>query len=170
MKVSNSFNKRRENAANVLKMQHKNLITAVFLSYESTRDLIDRYLGRYSNGQAVSHAGLKILSALTLYDGSMTPTELSKKIFRSKNTISRVIHTLGKHSLITISPVGEDRRKRQVRLTPKGLTAARKLDIDAREPKSREVFGALSQEEIESLIAILVKVRKHTLKLIKTKS
>lgn len=166
----NSLSKKIDNMANVIRNQHVNLTVKTYLTFESTADIIERYREILSRGQTVSHTGFKVLSTLVLYGGSMYPTEISKKILRSKHAVSKVIFTLERHGLVEVSPAGEDRRKREVKITPSGLAMAIRGDIYARQHMSYKVFSSVSKEEMKLLIDLMEKIKKHTASLIKTET
>ena len=156
--------------ARELKSQHRELRTSTFLSLLVSSAMITRYLDSQRDEKEITVASFNVLNTLILCNGSAFPTEISKKIFRSKHSVSKVIYTLESHGLITIKPVGQDRRKREVRITEKGITIAKKGIIFARKRVGKEIFSVLTDEEIKSLRDILKKIRSHTLALINSSS
>lgn len=170
IEVKNSFNEKIESMADIIRNQHHNVTVNTYLSFESTADVIERYREIHARGQTVSHTGFKVLNTLVLFGGSMFPTEISKKIFRSKHAVSKVIFTLESHGMVEINTVGEDRRKKEVKITPRGLATATKGDIYARQHMSHKVFSILSKEEMKFMNEVLGKVKKHTMNLVKTET
>jgi DNA-binding MarR family transcriptional regulator len=51
----------------------------------------------------------------------MTPTEIAKRVFRSKHAVTRAIDVLEKDGLVRRGTVRGDRRIRKVNITRKGL-------------------------------------------------
>lgn len=153
-----------------MRSQHEDVTVHTFLLIESTYDVINRYSNLYSGRHKVSQSGLKVLNMLILHGGGMIQTEISKKVFRSKHSVSKVVYTLENHGLVKILPVGDDRRKKEVRITSKGLSVAEKGSIYARERISNEILRSLNKKEKALMHDILMRVREHTLKLIGERS
>ncbi len=156
--------------AKELKRQHRELRTSTFLSLLVSSAMITRYLDSQRDEKEITVAGFNVLNTLILCNGSAFPTEISKKIFRSKHSVSKVIYTLESYGLITIKPVGQDRRKREVRITDKGIAIAKNGIIYSRKRVGKEIFSVLTEEEIKLLRDILKKIRNHTLALINSSS
>jgi DNA-binding MarR family transcriptional regulator len=165
-----NFDKGIEKLANDIRVQHKDLTTDAFLLLDSTYDVIHRYVDMHFSNQTLSQTGFKVLNALILYGGRMIPTDISKKIFRSKHSVSKLIFTLESHGLVKISSVGGDRRKREVEITDKGLAIAKKGNIYVRQRISEEVMGIFDKKEITLMRKMLKRLRNHTLSLIGKKS
>jgi hypothetical protein len=92
--LSGSTKRDIENAANLLKKQHADIKTDTFLKFLATLDLFTRYLDLQYTSKHATRSGFNVLNTLVLSGGSMSPTDISKKIFRSKNAISHVVSTL----------------------------------------------------------------------------
>lgn len=170
MKSKSSLNEKREKIASDIKAQHKDLTVDTFLVFDSTHEVVSRYHDMYLGNQTVSQTGLKVLNAIISYGGSMIPTSISKKIFRSKHSVSKAIFTLESHGLVEVKPVDGDRRKREVMITERGLFVAKRGNIYVRKRVSKEVMKILNKDEISLMNDILKRVRKHTLTLIKMKA
>ena len=165
-----SSNEAIEKLAGDIRAQHKNLTVDTFLLLDSTYDVINRYVDMHFSNHTLSQTGFKVLNALILYGGHMIPTDISKKIFRSKHSVSKVIFTLERHGLVKISSVGGDRRKREVKITAKGLAVAKKGNIYVRQRISEEVMGILDKKELSLIRKMLKRLRTHTSGLIVKKS
>ena len=165
-----SFNEEIEKLASDIRAQHEDLTVDTFLLLDSTYDVIHRYVDMHFSNHTLSQTGFKVLNALILYGGHMIPTDISKKIFRSKHSVSKVIFTLESHGLVKIGSVGEDRRKREVKITAKGLAVAKKGNIYVRQRMSEEVMGILDKKEIGLMRKMLKKLRTHTSTLVGKKS
>jgi DNA-binding MarR family transcriptional regulator len=156
--------------ARELKQQHRQLKTSTFLSLLVSADIVTRFIDSTRDEKQITGAAFNVLNTLILCKGSAFPTEISRRIFRSKHSVSKVIFTLEKHGLVTIRPVGEDRRKREVRITEKGIEVTRKGTIYTRKRVGEEIFSVLTNEETRFLNGILSRIRKHTLSLTNSNS
>ena len=163
--LSNSIKNDLQNAANILKKQHSDVRTDTFLKFLAMSDLFTRYLNLHTTKHA-TRSGFNVLNTLVLFGGSMSPTEISKKLFRSKNAIGHVVSTLENRGLVVTIPANEDRRSVEVHITQKGLALTAKESIIARERLGQRAFSVFSEDEIECLNNILRKLMQHTLDLI----
>ena len=161
-----NLKKKIEETAEIMRAHHNDITVHTFLLLDSAAFVVNRYVELNSSKKKFSQSAYKVLNMLIIQGGSMTPTELSKKVFRSKHSISKVIFTLEKYGLIKILPVDGDRRKKEVRIMAKGLELAKKGNIFIREQRSHEVLGVLSDKEKKFMHDILARVRSHTLNLI----
>jgi DNA-binding MarR family transcriptional regulator len=164
--MDNKFKESIESMAKEIRAQAQNMKVDTFLSYLYTADIINRYLYMVLADKQVSRAGFTILHFLILNDGSMIPTEISKKTLRSKYSVTRAIDTLEKQGLVERLPIGGDRRNRRVNLTRKGLKAVKNATIDSRERISQDIFRTMGENRLQELNSILKQLRKHVLSLI----
>jgi DNA-binding MarR family transcriptional regulator len=156
--------------AKELKKQHRQLKTSTFLSLLVTADIIYRYLDNTRDEKQISGPAFNVLNTLILCKGSAFPTEISRRIFRSKHSVSKVIFTLEKHGLVTVRPAGNDRRKREVTITDKGIEVTKKGTIYFRKLVGEKIFTILTDEETRFLNGILTRIRRHTLSLVNSDS
>ena len=165
-----NLNEAMTKMAKELKRQHHQLTMNTFLSLLVCSDIIYHYLDSEREEKEITSAGFNVLNTLILCNGSAFPTEISKRLFRSKHSVSKVIFTLERHSLVTIRPVGEDRRKREVRITNKGIEVAKKGTVYLRKRIGKEILSILTDEETKLLHDILARIRRHTLTLTNSRS
>lgn len=170
MKTKDSFDEKLRKMAADIEAQHKDIVIDTFLSIDSTHEVISRYLDMCTGNQEISQTGFKVLNCLIMYGNHVIPTEISKRIFRSKHSVSKVIFTLERHGLVEINSVGGDRRKREVSITKRGLSVAVRGNVYIRKKMSYKVMEILSEDEINLMRDMLNRIRKHTLALVKTKS
>ena len=170
MKSKESFDNELEKIAVDMKSQHENLTVSTFLLIEYVADLINRFSNMYSGNKKVSNTGFKVLNTIIINGGGMIPSEISKIVNRSKHSVSKVVYTLENHGWVKIAPVGGDRRKKEVRITPLGLAVAKGGTIYSRVQVSEEVLGILNKKEKNEMYNMLERIREHTLKLIRDKS
>lgn len=131
-----------------------------WLSIITTADAVNRYMVIRLK-RARSHATRSaILNALILNDGTMTPTALSKAVFRSKCDITRVVNKLEKERLIERRSSRADRRIKRIIITSKGVDSIRQTMPERRETtdKITSIFG---KDEMDMLSNMLKRLRKH---------
>jgi DNA-binding MarR family transcriptional regulator len=155
-----------QNVAGILKRQHADQRSDTFLKFFAMSDLFTRYLNLQYTSKHATRSGFNVLNTLVLSGGSLTPTEISKKLFRSKNAICHVVSTLDSRGLVTTVPANDDRRSLEVRITAKGLAITEKESIIARERLGQKMFSIFTEDEIECLHKILDKLMEHTMSLI----
>jgi DNA-binding MarR family transcriptional regulator len=107
------------------------------------------------------------LHVLTLHGGALKPTDLSKFLFRSKQTITSTVDSLERNGLVKRELDSKDRRTRKVIITKAGTNSIKKTL-----PRLREISNSsmptLSEEEMKTLTATLRKIRKHLLSQIRS--
>jgi DNA-binding MarR family transcriptional regulator len=150
-------------AAGILQKQHADQRTDTFLKFLAMSDVFTRYLNLQYTSKEATRSGFNVLNTLVLSGGAMSPTEISKKIYRSKNAICHVVSTLESHGLVTTEPADVDRRSVVVRITAKGLALTEKESILARERLGRRIFSIFTDEEITCLNQMFAKLMQHTL-------
>lgn len=164
--MSESLKHSLENAASILKRQHAEITIDTFLKFLATLDIITRYLDLQYTSEQATRSGFNVLNTLVLYGGAMSPTEISKKIYRSKNAVGHVVATLESRGLVATVPDSGDRRSKEVRITPKGLALTAEASIIKREHLGAQLFDVLEAEEITCLNTVLEKLLQRTRKLI----
>ena len=165
-KRDSGFKESVDSIAREIRDQAQDMKVDTFLSYLYTADIINRYMYMILGDEQVSRAGFTILHFLILNNGSLLPTELSKKSLRSKYAVTRAIDTLEKQKFVERLPIGEDRRNRKVVITRKGLEVVRNATIDSRGRLSQNIFRFLGEKKLEELNTTLKLLRKHVLTLI----
>ena len=164
--MDHKFKENIDSTANEIREQSRNLKVDTFLSYLYTSDIINRYLDLARPDRKISRAGFNVLHNLILNDGSMIPTNISKKTFRSKYSVTRVIDTLEKEGLVKRMPVGKDRRTRRIDITKKGLQVVEDATIDSRGKLSQDIFSIMDEGRLVEFNDDLKKIRRHVLSLI----
>ncbi len=165
--MGKSFEKDLERAAKSIEEHHLDPKTSTFLLLMMVTDHLKRVLEVTSTTKQVTRQGFFILNTLIRFGGSMTPTELSKVIFRSKNATCRVISTLEKYGLVTASQSVNDGRSIIVTITPKGLALSSEHSIGTRVAIAHKVFNELTEAETTTLNETLSKLRNKARELIK---
>jgi DNA-binding MarR family transcriptional regulator len=125
-----------------------------------TDEVILDYLHREWNRTESTRAGFRILNILIKNNGFMRFTDMSKKVFRSKCAVSRVVDNLEKAGLVIREQVSNDRREKRISITEKGIEY-----IDAtmhqRREISKHIMEGITEKEIKDLISTLKKIRKN---------
>ena len=139
---------------------------SAFLSFIYTADIISRYLDFSLSKYPIGRTGFAILHHLVLNGGTITPTDLSKRVFRSKYAMTRMIDDLEKRGFVIREALNRDRRKREVSITKEGLEFVRSSSIVQRQHLGEIIFHPLGQKRLEELKKSLRYIRKHVLKLV----
>jgi DNA-binding MarR family transcriptional regulator len=163
--MTQSFQDGIEDLANDLREQGADLRVDNFVSFIYTSDVMNRYLDRELRKHGYNRTLMNILHNLVTHDGTMTPTELGKRVYRSDHAMTRAIDILHKEGLVEREGVAEDRRLRKVTITRKGLNLVKKGMTD-RKALTFRVMSCLDKGEAETFSAILKRLRKHLFSLL----
>ena len=128
------------------------LITILYVS-DVINTTVDKWLKKYGVNQTM----LAIIYLLVINGGTMGPTLLSNKIFRTKQAITLAVDNLSKAGLVTRAPIGSDRRTRRVRITRKGLRLAQRT-LALRQELVFSTMSSLDREEMAKIDSILRKL------------
>jgi DNA-binding MarR family transcriptional regulator len=165
-------NKRKPNSesdiqplADEIREQASELRGEIFLSFSYTADIFNRNLDIMLAKRNSSRTRFGILHNLVTHGGSMTPTEIAKRVFRSKHAVTRAIDVLEKDGLVRRGTVRGDRRLRKVSITKKGIKLIAD-NMDDRRESSQRAMSCLTQRQSEELKVILERLRKHLLSMI----
>lgn len=124
-------------------------------------DILARYMAIiFKEFGGPSRAGWGVLFVLVVRGGKLTPTEISKRILRSKHTVTQIVDTLEADGLVIRTSDVNDRRKRYIEITRKGLEMV-KLGYPKRNESSQRALATLKKSETEQLVKILKRVNKH---------
>ena len=155
-----------ESLAEGIRTLAQQMRVSAFLSLIYTADVVNRYLDIQLTSLPASRTGFSVLHNLILRGGSMTPTEISQRIFRSRHAVTKTIDTLEKQGLVRRKPIEEDRRIRRVSITKKGVELVKERSAEGQERMSRAIFNPLEEKQIEEFDRMLRQIRKHLLALI----
>lgn len=123
-------------------------------------DILTRYMDINSKEYGPSRAGWGVLFVLVVRGGRLTPTEISKRILRSKHTVTQIVDTLETDGLVVRTSDADDRRKRYIEITKKGLELVR-LGYPKRNESSQRALATLKKAEVEQLVKTLKQVNKY---------
>lgn len=111
---------------------------------------------RHKQPEMNPHRGQGRVLALLTMQKEITQKELSYLLDIRNQSLGELLSKLEKADLVTREPSESDRRMMVVRLTEKGEQEAKK--IDPASANTGDLFGALSQEEQETLCQLLSKL------------
>ena len=112
-----------------------------------------------------SRTRFRILNALITHKGSLTLTNISKRVFRSKYSTTRVIDKLVREGLVTRETIDGDRRAKNITITKKGIEFIEET-MPNRQKITDEVMSCLTRNQMVSLMGLLRKLKKHLLGII----
>jgi DNA-binding MarR family transcriptional regulator len=138
--------------------------TGMYLTY----DIIDEYANRQLDEHRVTRAGQNILRILIMNGGSMIATEISKQVWRSKFSVTKVIDTLETNGYVIRdnSETNGDRRKKIISITEKGLELSTKVIRISEGCLCKEVMRGLNQQQLDVFYETLLHIGKNTFDLI----
>ena len=89
-------------------------------------EIVTRYLDSHMKKYGHDQTRFNILYILVSNEGSMTPTNISKQVYRSKHAITRAIDILEKDKLVKRTSSSDDRRSINVIITKKGINLVKR--------------------------------------------
>ncbi len=158
------FEDKIEDLANDIREQVNRLSVDNFITFLHTADMVERYVDIEMLKVGINRTHFSLLNHLIVLGGTATPTELSKRVFRSKHAITRAVDTLEKEGLVKREGIGEDRRNRNVAITTKGLNFVRRM-VPVREEIGSRIISPLNEIEAKQLSSILKRIRRHMVSL-----
>lgn len=127
--------------------------------------LINKYVNKRAKRHGQNRSRLETMQALITHGGTLKPSELSKMMFRSKQTITKIVDGLERDGMVKREPIGKDRRSRGVAITRKGMDSV-KDNLPGIFEATNTAMASLSQEEMEGLKDIMRRIRRHLMNLI----
>ncbi len=145
-----------------IRSQSEELRGDLFLLFVRTTDVFNRHLDFELGRTDANRTDLAILHNLITHNGSLNPTDLAEKVFRSKHAITRAVDNLEKEGLVKRYSVKNDRRRTEVTITKKGLDLA-EAKLAGRGEMIERTFSCLNKKQIAELKVILKKLKSHLL-------
>ncbi len=164
--MSKVSNHELQSIADEIREQAAQLRVLTFLSFVQTADVVNRYMDIEVARYPVGRTGFSVLHNLILHGGTMTPTKLSERIFRSKHAVTRVVDKLEKLGFVKRGAIGTDRRVRKVSITKEGLSFIKKSQATGQQRLGQMLLHPLDHSQIESLHTMMKQIREHALQLI----
>jgi len=155
---------RLDSLAKRLRVQANDLRFDNFLSFIYTFEIVNKYLDNELRKSGLNRTQMSILHILIVRGGTLTPTELSRRITRSKHATTRAVDSLETLGLTRSASTRRDRRLRRVTITEKGLDLVEQT-MSLRHNIGSQAMQCLNQEEAEAFQSNLRRFRKHVLQL-----
>ena len=146
-------------------MRHKRDIrgTKTIMRIVRTTDILNRYLEIELAKQGSSPIRFGVMNALFVHGGTMTPTAISKWTFRTKQSITAMLHILEDTGFIRRESKEDDNRSVNIVVTEKGQSATKRMIPIAAKINS-EILSCFDDEGIETLMNLSKQLRKHLFK------
>jgi len=148
---------------------NNNKATKTVMSIVRTADVLNRYLEIELAKHGSSTARFAVMNALVAHGGTMTPTAISKWIFRAKHSITRLLHFFESIGFIRREPSRRDGRSVHITVTEKGWEATERMTPIA-EDLSQKAISCFDDKQLEILMNLLRHFRKHLFKQINNTS
>jgi DNA-binding MarR family transcriptional regulator len=159
-----SHSERLDSLAKRLRVQANDLRFDNFLSFVYTSEIVNRYLDTELRKVGLNRTQMSILHILVARGGILTPTDLSRRITRSKHATTKAVDSLEKLGLTRSAKTKSDRRLRKVAVTEKGLDLVEKT-MSVRHKIGAQAMLCLDNQEAERFQDILTRFRKHVIQL-----
>ena len=146
-------------------MKHKRDIreTKTVMSIVRTADILNRYLEIELAKHSSSPIRFGVMNALFVHGDTMTPSAISKWTFRTKQSITAMLHVLENMGFIRREPKEKDNRSVNIVVTEKGQSATKRM-IPIAEKINSEILSCFDDEQVKTLMNLLKQLRKHLLK------
>jgi len=128
----------------------------------NTSDIVSRYAGIELSKLGITPTQYTVLVTLRFCKQHPTLTELSQRLFRTKNSLTTVIDNMERDGMVKRVRDSADRRAIRVVTTRKG----KKLFESVRAPSRELVYNIMScfnEKDVTHFSRLLRGVRKHTL-------
>jgi len=155
---------RLNSLAKRLRVQANDLRFDNFLSFIYTSEIVNKYLDTELKKFGLNRTQMSILHILIVRGGTLTPTDLSHRITRSKHATTKAVDSLENLGLTKSARTKLDRRLRRVTITEKGLDQVEQT-MSLRRTIGSQAMQFLDQENAEAFQAILRRFREHVIQL-----
>jgi DNA-binding MarR family transcriptional regulator len=122
--------------------------------------LLDKYITAKARTYGQNRSRFDIMHTLIIHGGVMKPSDLSRMLLRSKQTITQIIDVLERDGLVKRELIGQDRRTKRIIVTKRGLELIRTSLPDTLEVMN-SAMPKMGEDEVQILTASLRKIRKH---------
>lgn len=129
----------------------------ILLMYAS--EAVSRYLDIHLKKYVQDQTRINILYLLIGSGGTLTPTVISERVYRSKHAITRAIDILERDHLVKRGPSRSDRRSINITITDQGIDLVKETLPDLQRASSIAT-SCLTSEQIDELKYISRKLRK----------
>jgi MarR family transcriptional regulator, 2-MHQ and catechol-resistance regulon repressor len=132
------------------------LLNQTYDSISHCKDIVSAKMG-------ITMQQMGILMAIKFIDPPPTETQIAEWVDKKLNSVSTILDRMAIAGLVERVEDPQDRRTYRVRVTKKGQSFS-KAEIEHRSELIKEIMGSLSEEETQTLIKLLTKVRMQALR------
>lgn len=118
-----------------------------------------RAIDRIMTARGASFARTKMLVHISR-SGPLRSTDLALSLDYAPRTVTEAVDGLERDGLVVREPDPEDRRAKQISLTPAGVAAAQAAEVSRRDYVDT-IFGALSESERDSFVRLVGKLNRR---------
>lgn len=122
--------------------------------------ILDKYITAKAKTYGQNRSRFDIMHTLIIHGGVMKPTDLSRMLLRSKQTITQIIDVLERDGLVKRELIGQDRRTKRIIVTKRGLELIRTSLPDTLEVMN-SAMPTMGEEDVQMLTDSLRRIRKH---------
>ena len=127
----------------------------------NTSDIVARYTETQLSKLGITYTQYSVLVTLSVCQQPPTLTELSHRLFRTKNSLTTVIDHMERDGLVKRVRDNADRRAIRVMVTEKGAELFETVRSPSRE-LVYQIMSCYNEEELSRLAELLQRVRRHT--------
>lgn len=128
-----------------------------------TADILNRFLQLELARHDSSSTRFAIMNALFVHGGRMTPTAISRWVFRAKHSVTGILKVLERAGVVRREASAKDRRSVSIVITEKGSNGIPKM-MKAAEEISKEALSPFNDEDLQRLMKLLKELRRHLLR------
>ena len=141
-----------EEINNVTENSFLNANTSIAIAASIIERQANNNLKRYH----LNHGGFMILYMLMEKGGSANITEITKKLYLTRQAVSSSTRILENQGLIERAGIKSDKRKLKVMITDKGLDLVRTIGVSKNKKEVQNIIGSiLTPEEADNLAKTL---------------
>jgi DNA-binding MarR family transcriptional regulator len=148
------MDKQIKSVKNEINLQREPWLEEAVHSIFAASAAFETYVNTKHHKYGITQRGIAILHGIALSNGKLSQKRIPKLLNRSKQAVASVLANLEKRGLIVRETVGQDRRRRLVRITEEGLRIAGEC-LPLRKQFYDCVRSCVSQSEAEHLVSIL---------------
>ena len=128
----------------------------------NTTDIVARHAETQLSKLSITATQFTVLVTLSVCQQPPTLTELSHRLFRTKNSLTTVIDNMERDGLVKRVRDNADRRAIRVMATEKGAQLFETVRAPSRE-LVYQIMSCYNEEDLSRLSELLQRVRRHTL-------
>lgn len=147
--------------ASALEEVAEQILKTEFWACVSFSDTTSRYVEITMKIDNVSRLHGIAMYCLILMGGSSTPTQLARKMFRSKHSMTKIIDSLEKEGLVMRDYTNKDRRVTYIKVTADGLEYVRQNIANKGNKRAHEAISCLDKADQKVLVGLMEKMREN---------